>query len=358
MSRKVSLYTAKNIVIRGVNWIGDAVMTLPAIGAVRHQCPDARITILANPLVAQLFQGHPWVNAVMTFDRSGRHRGVMGRVRLARELRAQKFDAALILPNSFDSAVVPWMAGIPCRVGRASDGRRLLLTESFTPDTQRLANHHESEYYRDLVAAFGISREGLVPQLLTLSETERQQSANLLSEYGVTDDSLLVGFSLGAAYGTAKRWLPERFAEVAARLADERGAQCVFIGSPSEASVADEVSKLLHGRCINLAGKTSIRELMAIIARCNLFVTNDSGPMHIAAAFDRPIVAIFGSTDYHRTFPLATHVEIVTRDADCAPCRYRDCPTDHRCMTMVTVDDVVQAAFRVCEKGRQIKGEA
>ncbi len=353
MTKKTSLHTARTILVRAVNWIGDAVMTMPAIGLLRHHCADAHITVLANPLVAQLYKGHPWVDDVITFDRSGTHHGVMGRIRLARELRARCFDAAVILPNSFDSAVVPWMAGIPCRVGRASDGRRLLLTDSFVPDRARLANHHESEYYLDLLASFGIPRSPCFPQLLTVTGDEQATVAHLLAQHGVTSESLLVGFSLGAAYGTAKRWLPERFAAVAARLMEERGAACVFIGSPAEASVADDVSQILGGRCINLAGKTSIRELMAVIARCNLFVTNDSGPMHIVAAFDRPIVAIFGSTDYHRTFPLASHVEIVTRDADCAPCRHRDCPTDHRCMTMVTVDDVVQATYRVWEKTQE-----
>lgn len=350
MATKSSLHSAKRILVRGVNWIGDAVMTLPAIGALRHSYPEAHIAIVANGLVAQLFHEHPWVDEVIVFDRSRLHKGVLGRLRLAQTLRAKKFDAAVILPNSFDSAVVPWLAGIPIRVGRASDGRSFMLTGRFKPDIQRISAHHESQYYLDLLSSFGISWPQQLPQLLHVTPEEMQATDSLLREEGYTAGSMLVGFSLGAAYGTAKRWLPERFAEVAQRLWQERGATCVFIGSPAEASVAQDVERMLAGHCINLAGKTSIRALMAVIAKCDLFVTNDSGPMHIAAAFDKPIVAIFGSTDYHRTYPLATKTRIVTRDADCAPCHHRECPTDHRCMTSVTVDDVFGAVNELLVK--------
>lgn len=331
------------LLVRAVNWVGDAVMTTPAIGAIRERFPQAEITILANPLVSQMFSPHSWVDRVITFDRNGAHKGIAGRFRLASQIRKQAFDAAIILPNSFESALIPWMAGIPIRLGKSSDGRAFMLTGCYNPDPQKPAGH-EVGYYLDLVSHFGITGVARVPHL-TVTEQELGNAAVRLAEGGASDGDFIIGINPGAAFGSAKRWYPERFAEVARQLAAAWNAKVVIFGGPGEIDIAAGIAGHLGGQCLNLAGRTSLRELMALIGSCDFFVSNDSGPMHIAAALDVPLVAIFGSTDHATTSPYTDKAVIVRKDVECAPCKLRECPTDHRCMLEVTADDVVQAAL-------------
>ena len=343
----------RRILIRAVNWVGDAVMTTPAIGVIRRYFPDAEITILANPLVSALFSPHDWVDRVMVFDRTGKHGGIIGRLKLARELRKESFDMAFILPNSFDSALLPWLAGIPARLGKSSDGRGLLLTESYCPDKSAVISH-EVDYYLDLLRHFGLSGQSGAPQLFTTPDEEKAATQRL-AEQGITEDHFVIGINPGAAYGSAKRWYPDRFAEVASQLAAEWAARIVIFGGPGEAVIAADIARNIDVGCLNLAGKTSMRELMSLIRRCNLFITNDSGPMHIASAFDVPTVAIFGPTDHATTSPLTDRAIIVRKDVECAPCKLRECPTDHCCMTAITAGDVVSAAMRLYQKTPSIK---
>lgn len=333
---------ARKVLVRAVNWIGDAVMSTPALAAVRETFPQAEISLLANPLVGQLLAGHPSIDRVLIFDRKGEHRGLGGRLRLARMLAQERFELAIILPNSFDSALVPWLARIPARVGKASDGRSLLLTHRYNqPDADTTL--HEVDYYMGLLRAFGVSGTVSEP-FLTTSPAEDQDAAEVLSSHGISARDLLLGINAGASFGSAKRWYPERFGGVANHLAQSRGAKVVLFGGPDERDLVGSIEQELGGHCLNLAGKTTVRQLMALIKRCNFFVTNDSGPMHIAAAFGVPLVAIFGPTDHAGTAPFSKKAVIVRREMDCAPCKLRVCPTDHRCMTAVTVDDVVQTA--------------
>ena len=342
--------TVGRILIRAVNWVGDAVMTTPAIGLIRQHFPQAEITILANKLVGELFEHHEWVDRVITFERSGRHKGIRGRFRLAAELRREAFDVAIILPNSFDSALVPWLAGIPIRLGKNSDGRGLMLTGRYSPDeTPPLC--HEVEYYTNLVRHFGITGESKAPRLFCTPH-EVQNAERRLAEDGIVAGDRMIGINPGAAFGAAKRWYPDRFAEVARKLSAQWGAKVVIFGGPGETEIAAEIERHLDGVCLNLAGSTSVRELLALIRRCNFFVTNDSGPMHIAAAFGVPLVAIFGSTDHTGTSPYTDRAVIVRKDVACAPCKLRECPTDHACMTAVTAEDVVTACRELLDKSR------
>lgn len=342
-----SLYCARRILVRAVNWVGDAVMTTPAIGAIRERFPQAEIALLANPLVSQLFLSHPWIDRVITFDRNGAHRGLSGKFRLAKELRKEAFDAAIILPNSFDSALIPWLAGIPIRLGKSSDGRGLMLTDRYRPD-ERTPLCHEVEYYLELVNYFGITGQAVAPYLATTA-AEDGEAAALLAEHGIQATDFVLGINPGAAFGSAKRWYPERFGEVARRLADQKHAKVVIFGGPGETDIAAEIEPHLGGACLNLAGRTTVRGLMALIRNCDLLVTNDSGPMHIAAALGVPLVAIFGSTDHATTSPYTDRAVIVRKDIVCAPCKLRECPTDHRCMSAVTADDVASAALHLLE---------
>jgi len=343
-----SLNDARRILVRAVNWVGDAVMTTPAIGAVRERFPQAEITLLANPLVSQLFSPHPWVDRLITFDRNGAHRGFTGRFRLAAQLRKEAFDAAIILPNSFDSALIPWLAGIPVRLGKSSDGRGLLLTGCYRPD-ERTPICHEVEYYLGLLGHFGITGQAAAPFLST-TPAEDGEAAALLDRHGIRADDFLLGINPGAAFGSAKRWYPDRFADVARQLSRLKKARVVIFGGPGETDIAAEIEQHLGGVCLNLAGTTTVRGLMALIRKCSLFITNDSGPMHVAAAFGVPLVAIFGSTDHATTSPYTERAVVVRKDIECAPCKLRECPTDHRCMKAVTADDVVSAAEQLLEK--------
>jgi heptosyltransferase-2 len=343
----------RKILIRSVNWLGDAVMITPALAALRAHFPGAEITVLANPLVSQLFSFHNCVDRVITFHRNGAHRGVTGRFRLAAELRRHRFDLAVIFPNSFEGALIPWLAGIPVRLGKNSDARGLLLTHSY-PRTLQKKDRHQVLNYLEMLEYFGIPSDPPVLQLLTTALEDRDL-ADLLASRGIGPEDVVLGINPGATFGSAKRWYPDRFAEVARELSGRWGARVVITGGPAETEMAARIEDLLGGGCVNLAGATSVRGLMALIKRCDFFITNDSGPMHIAAAFGVPLVAIFGSTDHRTTSAFFDRGVIVRRDTDCAPCMQRECPTDHRCMTAVTAAEVVEAADTLYRELRPLR---
>ena len=335
----------RKILIRSVNWLGDAVMITPAIAALRRHFPGAEITVLANPLVSQMFSPHDCVDRVITFHRNGVHRGIAGRFRLAAQLRRQRFDLAVIFTNSFEGALIPWLAGIPVRLGKSSDGRGPLLTHRYPRNLQN-TDEHQVLNYVDMLKYFGIPSVAPVLRLCTTPDEDRDL-ARLLACRGIGPGEILLGINPGATFGSAKRWYPDRFAEAARELSRRWGARVVITGGPDETEMAARIEELLGGACLNLAGATSVRQLMALIKRCDFFITNDSGPMHIAAAFDVPLVAVFGPTDHRTTSAFFERGAIVRRGADCAPCMLRACPTDHRCMTAVSSDEVVEAADRL-----------
>jgi heptosyltransferase-2 len=338
----------ERILIRAVNWLGDAVMTTPAIGAIRDSFPDAHITLLATPLVAEMFSPHDWINEVMIYDKKGRHSGLAGRLRIARELRAKRFDLAILLQNAFDAALITWLALIPVRMGYRTDGRGPLLTHG-CPLSRETKQLHHVEYYLKMLENFDITAPKKHLSLSVTDEEERTMASALL-DAGIATGDFLIGINPGATYGAAKRWYPERFAAVADELRQQWGGKVVIAGSPAEREIADEIVVAMEGTCLNLAGRTSVRELMALIKRCDFFITNDSGPMHIAAAFGLPMVAIFGPTDQTTTSPFSDRAMVVHQDVECAPCLKRECPTDHRCMATVTAQDVINSAIRLKQK--------
>jgi len=345
MNRRLDPDSVDSILVRVTNWIGDAVMNTPALLAIRQTFPKARVTVLATPAVAGLFAPHDWVDEVILYDRKGRHAGLAGKLRLAAELKARRFDLAILLQSAFDAALIAWLARIPRRLGNKSDGRSLLLTHGFPYRLLGDSEHHVDNYL-EMLRYFGVEAAGK-HQLLCVTDEEETAAAATLRRAGIGADDFVIGINPGAAYGSAKRWYPERFAEVASVLARRWRAKILVLGGPSETAIAADIEKALSGNCLNMAGKMTVRELLALIKRCNFFVTNDSGPMHIAAAFRVPLVAIFGSTDHRATYPFSDNSVIVRKEADCAPCLKRECPTDHRCMTAVTADDVVDAAERL-----------
>ena len=341
--------TIKRILVRGPNWLGDAVMCEPALRGLRRLFPDAQITLLVKPAVADLFADHPALMRVLTYDTKGRHAGLLGKWALARQLRRQGFDLAVLFQNAFEAAFLTFLAGVPRRYGYATDGRSLLLSDPVVvPDQRTLV--HQVRYYWDLLKPLGLTGDPPAPELIVLPEDE-QAMVGRFAQGGLTATDIVVGINPGSTYGSAKRWLPERFVEVTERLCraicESPGQQVsvVIFGAKGEERLGQEIAARLSSRSLVLSGATTIRELMAGVKRCSLFLTNDTGPMHIASAFQVPIVAIFGPTDWRTTSPFGGAPAIVRQPVDCAPCLLRECPIDHRCMTRVTVDQVYEAGL-------------
>ncbi|HBH86082.1 MAG TPA: lipopolysaccharide heptosyltransferase II [Syntrophaceae bacterium] len=342
ISTRRSFTRAKNILIRGTNWIGDAVMTIPAVNAVRNTFPQARISILAKPWLAEVYRLCPSLDEIILFHDPGFHSGIAGKIKLGNELRKLKFDAAILLQNAIEAAIITWWAGIPIRAGYNSDGRGLLLTHS-VQRTTAIRKVHQTKYYLEMVKALGCqSAEANVhlkpgKEYETLSET-------LFDEHGIGRDAFLIGIAPGAAYGPAKRWFPERFAAVADRLMNDFSAQALLFGSSADRKSTDAVQHNATHQLISLAGKTNLKETIALIARCNLFISNDSGLMHVAGALNIPTVAIFGSTNPITTSPAGDKSVVIYKEASCSPCLKETCPTDFRCMEVVTVEEVYETA--------------
>ncbi|HSF68750.1 MAG TPA: lipopolysaccharide heptosyltransferase II, partial [Nitrospira sp.] len=315
---------------------------------LRRLFPQASITLLVKPLVAALFESHPAIDRIFLYDDKGRHAGLAGKWRLARDLRREGFDLAVLFQNAFEAALLATVAGIRRRYGYATDGRSFLLSEPvMTPG--RRAPVHQVEYYWSMLTPLGLTGHPGQPELF-LSPDEEQSMAERLARAGITADHVVIGINPGSTYGGAKRWLPDRFAESTERLcrrvsdAGQRPA-VVLIGAKGEEPLGREIASRLSVDAVVLSGATTIRELMAVIKRCALLVTNDTGPMHIASALRVPVVAVFGPTDWRTTSPSGEDHTLLRHPVDCAPCMLRECPIDHRCMTGVTVEQVYAAGL-------------
>jgi len=345
--RKASI---RRLLVRGPNWIGDAVMSEPALAALRELFPTAEITLLVKPAIAELMRGHPALQRILVYEDPGRHAGITGKWTLAGTLRRLRFDLAILFQNAFEAALVTFLAGIPRRYGYATDGRRFLLSDPIAVP-ERMKIGHQVQYYLDMLRPLGSERPAGSPRLF-LSHEEEQAMDQRLAEAGVHESDLLLGLNPGSTYGSAKRWLPERFAETADRLSQEQGMQSgrrvrvVIVGARWEEALGRAIADRMQVKPIQLSGRTTMRELMAVIKRCDLFLTNDTGPMHLAASFGVPVVALFGPTDSRTTSPFGSGHTIVRHPVECAPCLLRECPIDHRCMTRISVDEVYGAAVK------------
>jgi heptosyltransferase II len=336
------------ILVRAPNWIGDAVMCEPALRGLRALFPKSEITLLAKPAIAELFIAYPGIDRRLVYDDRGIHAGLSGKWTLAGLLRRHQFDLAVLFQNAFEAALITWLAGIRRRYGYVTDGRAFLLTDPVArPDRATLV--HQVHYYWDLLKPLGVTGSPSVPAL-AVSDIETRAMDERLGDLGIGRDDLVVGVNPGSTYGGAKRWLPERYAEAALRVCcrieeqQRRPVSVVILGAKGEEELGHSVADRLTVRSAVLSGRTNIRELMAATKRCTILLTNDTGPMHMAAAFGVPVVAVFGPTDWKTTAPYGQEASIVRQPVDCAPCLLRECPIDHRCMTGVTVDMVYHAA--------------
>ena len=352
-SKKIPFENLKRILIRGTNWIGDVIMSLPAISAVRETLPDARISVLAKPWVADIYRLSPDVDEVISFQSPGIHDGISGKIRLAGEIKKMNFDLALLLQNAIEAAIIACWARIPVRAGYNSDGRGFLLTHS-VQRTQGIRTIHQVGYYLEMVKTLGFNG-GKRNITLSINKDLSARAKEIRKQYYVKSEGILVGIAPGATYGPAKMWHPERFAAVADRLADEFSADVVLFGSKEDRERADLVKGYAKKPLINMAGETGLDEAISLIAGCDLFISNDSGLMHLAGALDIPLVAIFGSTNPLTTSPLGEKSVVVHRDVDCSPCLKKSCPTDFRCMDLIGIDGVYNEARELLKRCHGIK---
>ncbi|HKO05823.1 MAG TPA: lipopolysaccharide heptosyltransferase II [Candidatus Acidoferrales bacterium] len=351
------------LLVRATNWVGDAILCIPALAALRARWPDAEIAVLARPWVADLYRDQALVDRLIPYDHRGRHRGIAGIERLAGELRALRFDSAVLFQNAFEAAWIAWRAGIPERIGYARDARGPLLTRSVPVPLPGEIPPHEANYYLELLRRAGwiAALPEIPPVRLRVAPDALDRAEKFLRDAGCPPDLPRVAFGPGAAYGTAKCWPANRYADLARRLAEAHGVRVLLFGAASEAAVAAEVELGAGPAVINLIGRSAIGDLPALLARCHLFVGNDSGAMHVAAAVGLPVVAVFGPTDPEGTRPLASQLSIVQRRVACSPCFLRHCPIDHRCMKLVDLQLVLDAArgwlaSLPARKGQDIRG--
>jgi len=327
------------VAIRAPNWLGDAVMALPAMAAIREAFPDVTLTVAAIPSVAPIFNEQTMAAAddVLTVPDPRRESGA---------LKGKGIDSIVLLPNSFRTAWSARSAGIPERWGYAANLRGWTLTRSVKRPSTRV---HQCTYYLDLVRGLGFIADDRVPRVVVTRATQAKAD-RLLDQHGVRPESRLVGFAPGAAYGHAKRWPPRRVADVIVRVTREAGALCVLLGAAGDRDAGREIESSLPAdvRSLNLIGRTDLGALAGVLARSSAFVSNDSGGMHLAAAVGVPVTAIFGATDERVTSPRGepgTH-DILVEPVFCRPCMLRDCPIDHRCMKRITADRVFDTVAR------------
>ena len=334
----------RNILVRAANWVGDAVMSIPALEALRARFPDARISILSAPWVAGLYARESFCDEVIRYEAPRGWRGLASKQRAAADLRRRQFDCAVLFPNSFESAAVLRLAGIPARIGYARDARSWLLTHPVPVPKPGETPRHQRFYYLEL-----LKRAHLIDGY-SLDAPAR------LSPRQTAASGPVVGVSPGAAYGSAKRWLPERFAEAAVQIARERNASVLIFGSKEELAICEAVRRGVEGAgvpCTSYAGRTTLAEFIDLAAACEVFLTNDSGAMHIASALGVPTVAVFGATDHEATGPIGPHSRIVREPVACSPCLRRECPIDHRCMTRIDGARVAATALTLLVADRQ-----
>ncbi len=339
--RRLFPHQVQSILVRAVNWLGDAILTLPTLRQLPRFFPGARITVLALERVAPVFRQQTEVAEIIPYEPP--RSGLGAWWQQIRHLRQRAFDLALVMPNSLESALVPWLAGIPHRVGYDTGGRSLLLTQTVL-GPEKMAGLHQVYRHLGLLKAFGwVSADGL-PELTT-TPAEQETAAALLSAAGAAAAPKLVGISPGAAYGPAKQWFPDRFAAVATALQESFGAAVVLLGANSDREVARHIASAMARPPINLVGQTDLRTAFALLQQLDLLITNDSGLMHAAAALWTPVLAIFGSTDPFATGPFTPYASVLWHPLPCGPCLQRTCPEGHyRCLELITVADVLAQA--------------
>ena len=313
------------LLVRSPNWLGDAVMALPAVRNLKTMIMDDVLTVAAPAKLAALWEKCPFVDSVIALEKPKNIRAT------ARQLRAGKFGSAILFPNSLRTAAEAWQAGIPQRIGYALDGRSLLLTHPFPAPKRNPARLHQRYYYLDLVTTLGGPSDASLPKL-------RKDPTTVSGSR-----SLMLAFCPGAEYGPAKRWPVENFAAVARHFIATRKAKIVLLGATGDVPIAQEFSQLVPS-ADNRVGRTSLAEFMEALVAARLVVCNDSGAMHVASALGVPTLSIFGSTEPALTGPMGARARVLRHHVPCSPCFLRECPIDFGCMHGITPEAAIVAA--------------
>ena len=324
------------ILIRSSNWLGDAVMSVPAVRAIKGGRPDIHVTIAAPDKIAPMWKLIPEVDAIIPLPEGS----LLSVVRLLKQ--QMPFDVAILFPNSLRVALESWLSGIPRRVGYRGHCRSWLVNQIVRePRKPGPPEHHSLRFLR-------IARECGAETEKT-SNVQRATSNSQLSDSNqpspINHQPLKIGLCPGAEYGPAKRWLPERFAEAAAKITEQSSAQWILLGTKNDAAIGEQIAAAIGDHCVNRIGQTTLDQLIDELRQCRLLLTNDTGTMHLAALLDVPVVAVFGSTEPRLTGPLGNGHTILRHHVECSPCFLRECPIDFRCMKAVTTDEVAGAVL-------------
>jgi heptosyltransferase-2 len=328
----------KRILVRGVNWVGDNILAYPTVQQLKHLFPQSHLAILIADHLVDLWKTFPYIDEIIPFQAQEGLGSIWVDLKLGYFLKKKNFDLALILPRSFRSTFQIYLARIPIRIGYQGEGRSLFLTHGI-PRTKEVLHVHRVRYYQRLIEPFG-EIINCPPPRIFLREKDRRWTEQILSDFGILNGRLLIGMNPGATYGLAKCWSPTRFGELGKRLSKKWKATVLLLGKEEEKSIAQEIVQQIGEGGIDLTGKTRLLQLAALLERCHLLVSNDTGTMHMATAVGTPVVAIFGSTDPITTGPWGDGHRIVRKDVSCSPCLKRICPVDHPCMNLVTVEEV------------------
>ncbi len=344
------------ILVRGTNWIGDAVMTIPAMRELRRVFPEAHIALHTRSWAEGIFRDADFIDEIIAFDKDSGLEGIVGE---ARRIGQRRFDLGIVFPNSYRAAALAKIGGIKRRFGYAKEGRRFLLTDPVRiPEWKN--SRHEVFYYLNLIAEaerrmLGTNTvEGREPDIsLNISDERRNDARIILENAGCDMGKPLIGFGPGSTNSMAKRWPAENFASLADMLTKNQAANIVLMGSSSEKDVTENVSRIAETPVFDLAGATTLADAAAILAETDLFISNDMGLAHLAAAAGTPVYVLFGPTNPVTTRPFAPNATVIREPVECSPCMLRECPIDHRCMTRMTPERVFDMVIdRLREKGR------
>ncbi len=334
----------QRILVRGVNWVGDTVLTYPTVQQLKVFFPKSHLAVLVPSYLVDLWKTFPYVDEIIPFQKKGGIGSIWEDLNLSQSLKERNFDLAVILPRSFRSALHIFLARIPIRIGYRGEWRSLFLTHGIRR-TREVLQGHRVYYYQKLIERFGTIEHPPSPRIF-LREEDRKWGDRMLQDLGVPEGKPVIGMNPGAAYGLAKCWDPGRFGELGKRLANRWETKVLLFGREAEQPIVYEILRHLGPRGIDLTGKTGLLQLAALLERCTLLVTNDTGTMHVAAAVGTPVVALFGSTLPLTTGPWGEGHVVVKKDIPCSPCWKRVCPTDHSCMEQITVDEVEEVVDR------------
>ncbi len=340
-------YQPEKIIVRMPNWIGDLVMATPVLSDLRKAFPKAHITAMCRTPISDLLREDQDIDELFCFSKANRFGRRSDNKDIIEKLKRGKYDLGVLLTHSFSSAWWFWLGNVKRRLGYRGNGRGFLLTDKIALP-KSVHEQHLVETYKMILDPLGIPVSETKPRIY-LTSKEIADAKTLLKQLGITPEHALVGINPGAAYGSAKCWLPERFREVTKRLLKLDNVRIIYFGDQPSMPLVKEICQDLPSPVINLAGLTSLRELAALIKCCKIVLTNDSGPMHIAAAVGTPLVALFGSTNETATGPYKAGT-VINKHVSCSPCYRRECPIDFRCMKRIETDEVYDEILRTLKE--------